>query len=60
MAVKDIYVEILSNDEIRIKLFALLEKLGQIDEGFTYRIAYNQEKKMHRFCDNDSRNEVQF
>ena len=26
-AVKDIYMEILSNDESRIKLFALLEKL---------------------------------
>ena len=32
---KDIYMEILSNEERRIKLFALLEKLGQIDEGFT-------------------------
>ena len=35
-AVKDIYMEILSNEESRIKFFALLEKLGQIDEGFTY------------------------
>ena len=48
-AVKDIYMEILSNEESRIKLFALLEKLGQIDEGFTYRIAYNQEQKCTGF-----------
>ena len=42
-------MEILSNEESGIRLFALLDKLGQIDEGFTYRIAYNQENKCMGF-----------
>ena len=48
-AVKDICMDILSNEDSRIKLFALLEKHGQI-----------YEECMHRFCHDDSRNEVQF
>ena len=35
--------------KVESSFFALLEKLSQIDEGFTYRIAYNQENKCTGF-----------
>ena len=47
--VKDLYIETLTDEASRVKLFALLEKLGHIDKGFTYRIAYNKEKKCTGF-----------
>ena len=40
--VKDIYQEYLNVDGNRIKIIALLEKIGEADDGFTFNVAYNK------------------
>lgn len=39
--IKQVYQECLNDDSSSIKMFAVLEKLSQIDKGFTYNIAFD-------------------
>ena len=46
---KEIYNEYLHDDNHRVKILAILEKLGQLDSGFTYNVCTDQNNVMTGF-----------